>query len=301
MSEKQHIIYGDTDSVYLHLENYGKNHGIDMDVDMAVKVADNLQERLQEDLVGIIASKFSTPSENIAILEPGREVVGRKGLFKDKKKRYAIHVVDNEGKKADKLKIMGMDTQRSDTPKFIQKFLSDCIKQVVMMDAEYSQIKDIVDEFREIYRQMDPWRRGSPGRVKNLIRDTKKFERWQKQSHVVGAKKPTMHYMVKAAYNTNLLMEVHGETRWDRLRDGDKIEMIYLKDNPEGIDSVAIKTGEHYVPDWFMELPFDIDRMEKKLLDQKLHNVIGSILQWDFTPPKSVIDKIGKIMDDFYD
>lgn len=86
MSKFKHVVYGDTDSCYLHLSNYAIDNDIEMTPDKAVLIADRLQKKLQTDLSDIIAKRFVTPPDNIKILEPGREIVGRRGLFKDKKK-----------------------------------------------------------------------------------------------------------------------------------------------------------------------------------------------------------------------
>jgi len=295
------ILVHNTDSLYAHLKNYANLHNLDLDVEQAITIADNLQKRLQADLPSILGNKFLSPPDAIKILEPGREIVGRRGLYKAKKKRYAIYIVDDEGKSVDKLKIMGMETQRSDTPKYIQAFLKKCLNAVVRNDAGYEDVKQIVDSFRSDFRKMDPWRRGSPGGVKNLTKNTKLNEQWLKDSDRIGVKKPLMHFSVRAAINTNLLIKQNNEHRWDYIHDGDKVEVLYLKDNPEGIGAVVIKAGETYVPEWFKILPFDIIKMEKKLLDKKLFNVIGDVLNWDFTPSKSYVDEIAQVVDDFYD
>lgn len=297
----QHVILGDTDSSYVRLDEYAEHHGIDLDKDTAVILADTLQKKIKDELPDILASKFVTSSDYIKILEPGREIVGRKALLKSKKKRYAIHVVDDEGKTVDKLKIMGMETRRSDTPAFIQDFLTECVTKVVKEDVNYETLRSYVDEFRTIFRNMDPWRRGSPGRVNALKKHTYKYQNWIETSYQTGNKPPQMHITVKAALNTNRLMDFHNEHRWDKIHDGDKVEVIYLTNNPEQMDCVAIKTGEIYVPDWFKELPFDLPRMEEKLIDKKLFNVLGEVLKWDFTPPTNFVDDITRIVDDFYD
>jgi len=301
MSKYKHIIYGDTDSCYIHLANYIKHHELDMTNDLAVKIIDNFQVKLQDDLAPIIGKLFITPEKYIRILEPGREIVGRRGLYKDRKKRYAINVIDDEGKKVDKLKIMGMETKRSDTPTFIQDFLTECLVQVVQKGHGYSEVKEVVDKFRTTYRGMDPWRCGSPCRVKNLNTNARKYKHWLKNSATIGIKPPQMHFSVRAALNTNWLMDFHEEHRWNRIRDGDKVEVIYLKDNPERLNSVAIPVGETYVPEWFKVLPFDLETMEAKLLDRKLFNVVGDVMGWDFSPPKSYVNDIGEEVDDFYE
>ena len=59
-----------------------------------------------------------------SVIKAGREVVGKSGMFITKK-RYAIKCLDIEGYQPEggKLKIMGMDIKRSDTPEFVQDFL----------------------------------------------------------------------------------------------------------------------------------------------------------------------------------
>lgn len=299
----KHVLMGDTDSAYVRLDLYAERMGIERNRENMTTLADALQKRLEDDLPEILGRKFVTDPENIKILEPGRETVGRKALFKDKKKRYAIHVIDDEGFPADKLKVMGMEVRRSDTPAHIQEFLLEGLKRVVQHDATFDDLLEYVQEFRANFRNMDPWRQGSPGRVKNLAKATRAFDAWcdKIENGKVGEKLPQMHVTVKAALSTNRLIKHFDDHRWDLIRDGDKVEVIYLKDNPFQLDCVAIKTGETYVPDWFKELPFDSARMEEKLIDKKLFNVIGDILGWDFTPPKTFADELFDRDDDFYD
>jgi len=298
-----HVLMGDTDSSYVRLDLHAEKHGIEQTVDNMVALADRLQARLESELPDILSRKFLSSPKDLAILKPGRENVGRKALFKDKKKRYAIHVVNSEGRSADKIKVMGMETKRSDTPAFIQDFLSECIELVIKQDKTYDEVRARVDEFRKTFRAMPPWQQVSPGRVKNLSVHTKAYRVFEEQVEAgeYGDKVDQMHFTVKAALNTNRLIEHYGETRWDSIHDGDKVGVIYLLPNPEQMDAVAIRTGELYIPDWFSRLPFDVARMEEKLLDKKLFNVIGDVLGWNFTPPTNCAAEVTEEVDDFYD
>jgi len=117
----------------------------------------------------------------------------------------------------------------------------------------------------------------------------------------VDTKKPRLHFSVTAANNTNILMEHFKEHRWDVIRDGDKIEVLYLRPNDLEITSVAIKVGENFVPDWFKALPFDDFRHEAKLIDRKLDNMIGSVMDWTFEPVRDYQDVLFKEVDFFAD
>ena len=66
------------------------------------------------------------------IIKGGREVCGDRGLFITKK-RYAINIYDAENKRTDangamKVKAMGLDLKRADTPKYVQDFLNGSIR-----------------------------------------------------------------------------------------------------------------------------------------------------------------------------
>jgi len=67
-----------------------------------------------------------------------------------------------------------------------------------------------------------------------------------------------------------------------------------LKDNPLGYTSVGYPTDESRIPAWFKELPFDQDKMETAIVDQKVENLLG-VLHWDIaanTDTKSTFDSL---------
>ena len=65
-----------------------------------------------------------------------------------------------------------------------------------------------------------------------------------------------------------------------------KIVVCKLKPNQLGFTSVAYPVDELRLPQWFCDLPFDDDAMEKTLVDEKIENLLG-VLDWDI---KSNID-----------
>lgn len=296
-----HVVYGDTDSVYCTLEPFLKRNDIEADKETCVELADAFGEILNDHMQDFISKSFIIPRERANINDAGREVVFRKALFSNVKKRYALHIVKNEEKDVDKLKVVGMETKRSDTPKHIQKFLEKCLEMVIKDDVEYEELKAHVKQYRdETFQGLEPWERGSPCGVNNLTTNAKVLASYESalSEGYYDIKKPRIHYSVKAAINTNTLIARFDETEWDYIRDGDKIEILYLLPNNHGIDSVARKVGETYVPDWFKELPFDLERMEAKLLDKKLENIFG-ILGWTFVPPKNTYEEIFEEYDFF--
>lgn len=284
------LLAGDTDSSYISFENFLNENDIEKTVDNVVALADWVGEQINESFADHLSEQFLVPKERVEMVQAKRETVFDRAIFKDKKKRYAMHIVDKEGKRipkghSDELKIIGMETRRSDTPKYVQDFLTECLKQVLVDGWEEEELRVEVEKFRDVFRRMNPWRRGSPVRLNNFAVTCIRLEQFDKalDDQDFTTKKPPAYWACVAARNTNILMDVYGEQRWEKLRDGDKVEILYLSPNDHQVDLVAIRVGEDYVPDWFRELPFDNEAHEHKMVDQKLENVFGA-LGWEFSP-----------------
>lgn len=301
--DKRSIIYGDTDSVYATMDWYMSENNIQKTKENAIITADAIGEILNDELPAFLSNAFLIPEKRGTIVNAGREVVAISGLFKDKKKRYALHVINDDGKDVDKLKIMGMETRRSDTPKYIQKFLENVLTMRVKENKSYDEIKKVVEDFRIEFKNIDSWKKGSPGRVSNLTTRVQQMDQYQDdlEEGIYGISKPLIHISVKSCNNTNKLIDLFDEHRLDKIRDGDKVSVMYLKENPHNMDSIAIQVDETYVPDWFQQLPFDERKMEEKLLDKKLFNVIGDILDWDFRPPENTAEEVFEEDGTFFD
>ena len=310
------IIYGDTDSCYVTIYSLVKALAEDLGVetpkvttdtdlsdefiDSIVNLCDEIGDVINASFPEEMDRAFFVGEERGAIIKAGREIVASRGLFKDAKKRYALGVVDKEGQRKHKLKVMGMETQRTDTPKFVQDFLKGCLKEVVQNAAGESKLKDLIDGFREEFRKRDPWTLGRPGRVSNLSRGSRLRVMYEDgydpefgdddddmldifsnspSRRKVNIENPRIHFTVTAADNTNRYIEFHDDHEMDKIRDGDKVEVIdLLKDpvsNPLALKSVAVPVGVTRLPDWFKKLPFDVKTAEEKLIDKKIENVFG--------------------------
>jgi hypothetical protein len=209
-----------------------------------------------------------------AIIKGGREMVASKGLF-IKKKRYAVLVYDMEGTRLDthgkpgKVKAMGLDLKRSDTPKVVQEFLSDILLDV-LTGSERQHIIDKVKDFKIAFAGRPAWEKGTPKRVNNLTKYTAEEERLGKAN---------MPGHVRAAMNWNRLKRMHGDNYSMNIVDGMKTIVCKLRDNPIGITSVGYPIDELHIPQWFKDLPFDDDLMETTIVDQKVENLLG-VMEW---------------------
>ena len=192
------------------------------------------------------------------------------------KKRYAVLYYDKEGERVDnagqkgKVKAMGLDLKRSDTPVFVQNFLSDVLYKVLTGETEEQVLKAISD-FRADFKARPGWEKGSPKRANNV---TDYWEKEKKQG------KANMPGHVRASINWNNCKTMYNDKYSLPITDGAKVIVCKLKNNPLNYTSIAYPVDELRIPEWFKDLPFDSEAMEQTILDQKIDNLIG-VLDWD--------------------
>ena len=272
------IIYGDTDSCYFSMWPVVKEEveagRMEWSKDIAVQLYDAIADQVNESFPAFCERAFHTPRKQGGLIKGGRELVALKGLF-IKKKRYAVLIYDMEGTRLDvggksgKVKAMGLDLKRSDTPAFMQDFLSKILLDV-LTGADRENIIEQVREFKYLFQDRPAWEKGTPKRVNNLTKFTAAEAR-EGRANMPGH--------VRAAMNWNNLRRMMGDNYSQQIVDGMKTIVCKLKDNPLGYTSVGYPTDETHLPQWFKDLPFDHDAMQNAIVDQKVDNLLG-VLNW---------------------
>lgn len=300
------IIYGDTDSVYFTASSV-LPEGTELDMEGAIALYDTISNQVSDTFPQMLKDQFNVPISAGQVMKAGREVVGRAGLFITKK-RYAIKCLDIEGYQPEggKLKIMGMDIKRSDTPEFIQDFLEEILDNALMGVPEAEVIQKIKD-FKQYFRGLVSWEKGMPKRVNNLTPYTIKYEKLKglrgndpfstKRKSLIDDK-PVNNMIpghVTGSIHWNILKKMHGDQYSMQVTDGMKVIVCRLKSNPMGYTNIAYPTDELQLPQWFKDLPFDDEMMEESVLNKKIFNVLGA-MGWDLSRMKD-----SDALDNFFD
>ena len=273
------IVYGDTDSCYFTaypaLKPQIEKGELEWSKELCVELYDNIADQANDSFPAFMEKAFHAPRKNGEIIKAGRELIGDRAIFITKK-RYAINIFDKEGKRQDNdgklgsVKAMGLDLKRADTPKYVQEFLMQVLCMVIQEGKNRDDVVDKIREFKNWLSTQDSWTKGNPKSVNNLTNHTIKFEKTGKCA--VGH--------AKAAINYNYLRRMNGDQYSQKIVDGMKVIVCSLKDNMFGFTSVAYPTDELRLPQWFLELPFDDLDMERKLVDEKIDNLLG-VLNWN--------------------
>ena len=273
------IIYGDTDSCYFTawpaVRQEISEGRMEWSKETCIALYNSIADQVNDSFPGFMEQAFHCPRELGSVIRGGREIVASKGLFITKK-RYALLYFDKENKRQDvngktgKVKVMGLDLKRSDTPKVIQEFLSEILDDV-LNGAGRDSIVEKIREFKYKFTERPGWEKGSPKRVNNLTMYGAKEEREGKAN---------MPGHVRAALNWNTLRRMNSDNYSMAVVDGMKTIVCKLKPNPLGWTSIGYPTDEQHLPQWFKELPFDDAEMEATVVDGKVDNLLG-VLDWD--------------------
>ncbi len=279
------VIYGDTDSCYFSayatLKKDIEKGIIPWTKETVVELYDTIGETVNGTFVKFMSDAFHCPKTRGEVIKAGREIVASKGLFITKK-RYAVLYYDKEGKRTDtggspgKIKAMGLDLKRSDTPVVIQDFLSEVLTKV-LTGIEKEDVLQYITDFRTEFKTRPGWEKGSPKRANNITEYAAK-EKKQGKANMPGH--------VRASLNWNTLKRMYDDKYSMNIVDGMKVIVCKIKDNPMAYTSVAYPVDELRLPQWFKELPFDDAEMETTVIDEKLENLIG-VLEWDISSTRS--------------
>ena len=268
------VIYGDTDSVYFSafptLKTDIQSGAIPWSKENVITLYDQVAEAANDTFEDFMYDAFHCPKSRAEVIAAGREIVAESGLYITKK-RYAALVYDTEGFRSDiegkpgKVKAMGLDLRRSDTPVFMQEFLSE-ILMMVLQEKPQEDVLERITVFRKEFSERPGWEKGSPKRA-NKIGHYQRLEEKQGKANMPGH--------VRASINWNTLKRMNGDKYSQEIVDGMKVIVCKLKQNPLGYTSVAYPTDELHIPEWFKELPFDDAAMAETIIDNKLGNLIG--------------------------
>ena len=281
-TDNEAIIYGDTDSCYYKCIGATNE-------EEAVIIADTAAEAVNNSFPSFMREAFNCQPGFDGLIQAGREIVGRRGLFQAKKK-YMIKVFNEEGSSVDKLKSMGSEIKKADTPKIIQNFLSKTVN-MILDGAMYEEVCDYVLAQRKLILKNpdNAFKLGVAKQVNNLGAYQHAYDMTDKGGVINPAtgRKITVPGHARAALNFNRLISGwgEGENRFEGfdpgsklIGSGDKVLVYRLASNAYSIDTIAIPAEMSKFPKWISDnFKIDIKKTEQAMFDSKLGGIFSSI------------------------
>jgi len=269
------IQYIDTDScqftAYPILKSLIDSGELEWTKEIAVQLYEEIAEKTNASFPAKMHDMFNCPKEKGELIKAGFESLGSRGLYLAKK-RYAILNYYKDGRYLDKpkLKAMGLEIKRSDTPKMVQNFLEELLYSF-LSEGNIEIIINKINDFKDKFRNLQPYEQGTPKRANNIANYEKAI--------LAGTAK-TVPGHVRAAINWNTLKKINNDTISQSMLDGTKCIVCPLKKNMMGMTSVAYPVDESNLPQWFKNLPFDTFSMMETVVEKKIQNLFGVVEGW---------------------
>jgi len=207
-----------------------------------------------------------------------RENICSKGIWVAKK-RYCLNVIDSEGVRyaEPKLKIMGIEVQRSSTPNICREALKKCIK--IMLTGTEDELIKYVTEFKNDFMTRPYIDIASPRGVNDLEKYTDDKEIFSKGTPIA----------VKGALIYNNLIESNKlQSRYQKIDSGDKIKFIYLK-VPNPTKSHVISFVKDIPEEFKLQRYIDKETQYEKTFLDPLNGLLNTI-NWNYEVRNSVSD-----------
>jgi len=243
----KYIITGDTDSIFCCFEYF--NH--EVTIENIQGWCKQIQTYLNEKIIPPIVLSHNASLETNK-LDLKNELIISRGLFLAKK-RYCIHVVNQEGKNVDESVYMGVEIKRSDYPSKSKEFMKEVVDLIFKADkVSINQLMDYVNrkerEFRQLIKSGDKSiaKPVSYGRklkdYKSIPQGVKAMENFNKisyRAHVVGSKAYLFHV---AGIDLQRAPKDVIKNYGNFIKNGGKLDVVAIPDEESKLPS-------YYIPD----------------------------------------------------
>ena len=269
------IVYNDTDSSYISVKPLITN-GLSF-TDESGKLTQEFHDEVQNiedflnDEIKIWGKKALNSKDCRFVFK--REVIADVGIFLQKK-RYVLHILDDEGIPMDKYKYTGVEVVRSTMPDAIKPHVKNII-ETMLSTQNISETNKALDNVYKIFKDL-------PVEDITFVSGIKGYERYAGQCDGYKTAKG-MPIHVKAAYFHNLILKRLGvENKYETISSGDKVRYFYVEQpNPYNLSCIAYK---YYYPEEFKKIfHADYDKMFEKILFNVIERFYDNV---NWTPQK---------------
>lgn len=240
MKDKDYVAYIDTDSLFLMISAFlidkgvTKEHWTSLTQEVRTKYILKIS-KLVEGNVNDRSYNETQLNDYNSILDRGdfsisfkQEIVCPKALF-IAPKMYCYYVINDEGFDCDRIDAKGIEIVRSNAPRVFRKSLKYLI-ETILKDGDEDVLKDTISDHKKGFYSAIPEDISTNIGVNNLLKYTK-----ADFSYIKGTP-----YQVKGAANYHWLLDHLGIThQYEPIKEGDKVKLVYVKENRFGIKNIA--------------------------------------------------------------
>lgn len=267
-------VYSDTDSCYFSLDCIKDQVPIKINKNINPKfynVVDDIESYLNTNITEWAIKNLRTKDSRFVFK---RECIADVGLFLQKK-RYVMHILDDEGIKVDKFKYTGVEVVRTSMPNAVKPYAKKII-ETMLISQSLHQTNKVLKETYEVFKTL-------PIEDIAFVMGVKGYEKYATMCREFQIAKGTPVH-VKAAYLHNFINKKQGiEKKYEEISSGDKIRFYYtIKPNKYGIDVIGFKYNRPIEYDEYFNV--DYEKMFEKILYNSIERFYNNV-KWQIRKP----------------
>lgn len=236
VAEKDTVAGGDTDSGYISFEALLKVNHINLTESDGVTITKQAYDKVAEYGEYLNSHIKQWAQDVLYSVDPrlkfSREVIADKAMFL-RKKRYMIHVLDNEGNTHPKFKCAGLEIKRTNMPADVKVYATKLLENMCMT-RDINSTNDILVETYDYIKTLNEEQVAEVSNING-------YEKYSSQCSGLQTVKGMPRH-VKSAYLYNYLIKQLGLTsKYQQIKDGDKIRVLAVdpKQNKYKISAIA--------------------------------------------------------------
>ena len=273
---KDWVIYTDTDSTFLSALPIIKHKFPDIDENDEQLMCSKISE-VALDVQNFINQSYNVMGRRMFNISSHRfdikqENIARRGIWISKK-RYVQRIIWENGVTKNEIDVKGLDVVRSDFPKAFKEFMETILEDLLNGEGK-NTIDSKILNFKDSLPKRSFMEVGKPTGVKGI-------KKYSIKGVLSETAKGTPAHVKSAIYYNQFLKEQNLEDKVQPITDGEKIVWVYLKQNPFGLESMALKGSDD--PEEvinFITQYFDSNKMFDRILKSKILSFYEA-LEWD--------------------
>ncbi|MEO6583668.1 MAG: DNA polymerase domain-containing protein, partial [Ferruginibacter sp.] len=274
------ILYSDTDSLYLTIKPtlglIGKTFTSPENENKITTEAHKIVNDLEQHLNTEINKWANTELHSVdSRLEFKREAICDVGIFLEKK-RYILHILDEEGISCDKTKYVGVEVASTNVPKKVKPLIKKIVETMIKTKSQSETNKAFTsayDKFKKLSIEDMAFPKG--------INSFKRYAPLATDLHM--GKRTPIGVKASITYN-HFLDKLNISNKYEKIRGGGKIKFFYTTKNKWRVETIAFI--DEYPKEF--ELRPDIDKMFQKSVVAAVERLYHAI-KWRMISPTHAV------------
>ena len=280
------VLAGDTDSVMVNCQGItnkllGDNYKwTDENISKVCNEFDSRVPEINRFVLDVIKNELHSPVECI---EYARETFSTEADFCAKKK-YVLHVRDDEGKRVDRFKYTGVDVKKKELPESAKDILRQVIEGGMIDDWPSEKYREVMLECWEKFKT-----------IKNP-EDLSYIKNYGSEKTMIGFMKAGAGAQTHARagmYYNQLIKKLKIDNKYEEINVGDRIRYFFVKPNQYSIDTIGFKT--EYPKEFYDIFTIDYELMFEKIICAPLKRFETNHKWQKITPGKMAVTDINSL------